>query len=214
MAKKIFFSGLKGGTGKTTLAVHFCNFLFYYKNKTVALVGFDIQKELSFLGKGAPYPIYEINPKNHEEFEATLKSLSAVDHVVFDLPGGINLFNISLHRYADLIVLPTDTDKLDLFKIKAFGEILLVKEITTIDKLCILPNTRIANETLSKKEDFKALVAFQQIKAIAPLIAYSQAMRRLDFLKIDGDVLYKYRETFNYIVSLKCLTELPEKAEL
>jgi len=49
MARKIFFSGLKGGTGKKTLAVHFCNFICYYKKKTVAIVGFDIQKELSFL---------------------------------------------------------------------------------------------------------------------------------------------------------------------
>lgn len=125
MAKKIFFSGLKGGTGKTTLAVHFCNFICYYKKKSVVLVGFDIQKELSFLGKGAPYPICEINPKNHEEFEAAINNLSEIDYVVFDLPCGINLFNISLHRYADLIVLPTDTNPMDLFKIKAFGEILL-----------------------------------------------------------------------------------------
>jgi len=166
MAKKIFFSGLKGGTGKTTLAVHFCNFISYYKNKSVALVGFDIQKELSFLGKGAPYPIYEINPKNHEEFETTINSLSAIDYVVFDLPGGINLFNISLHRYADLIVLPTDANPLDLFKIKAFEEILLAKEITTIDKLCILPNMRIANETLSKKEDLKHWLPFSKLRPL------------------------------------------------
>lgn len=130
MAKKIFFSGLKGGTGKTTLAIYFCNFICYY-----------------------------------------------------------------------------------LFKTKAFGVVLLAKEITTLDKLCILPNIRIANETLSKKEDFKALVAFQQIKAIAPLIAYSQAMRRVNFDKIEKNVFYKYREAFNYLICLKCLTELPEKVK-
>ena len=201
MAKKIFFSGLKGGSGKTTLAVHFCNFLCYHKKKSVALVGFDIQKELSFLGKGAPYPIVEIQPKNQQEFETTVNSLSAVDYIVFDLPGGINILHLSLHRYADLIVLPTDTHKLDLFKIKALGELLLVKEITTLDKLCLLPNMRIANETLSKKEDFKALVAFQQIKSITPLIPHSQAMRKLNFLKIEKEVFYKYREAFNYILN-------------
>jgi len=128
MAKKIFFSGLKGGTGKTTLAIYFCNFICYY-----------------------------------------------------------------------------------LFKTKAFEEVLLAKEITTLDKLCILPNMRIAKETLSKKEDFKALVAFQQIKTIAPLIAHSQAMRKVNFDKIEKEVFYKYRETFNYLVSLKCLLELPQK---
>jgi len=205
MAKKIFFSGLKGGTGKTTLAVHFCNFICYYKKKSVALVGFDIQKELSFLGKGAPYAIHEINPKNYEEFEAIINSLSEIDYIVFDFPCGVNAFNISLHRYADLIVLPTDTNKLDLFKIKALGEILLAKEITTINKLCILPNMRIGNETLSKKEDFKALVASLQIKTITPLIVHSQALRRLSFFKIDGDVLYKCRETFNYLFTLNDL---------
>lgn len=213
MANKIFFSGLKGGSGKTTLAVHFCNFLCYYKKKSVALVGFDIQKELSFLGKGAPYPIVEIQPKNQEEFKAAINKLPEVDYVVFDLPGGINILHLSFHRYADLIVLPTDTNKLDLFKIKAFGELLLVKEITTLDKLCLLPNVRIANETLSKKEDFKALVAFQQIQTIAPLIAHSQAMRKLNFFKIEKEVFYKYREAFNYLINLQCLTELPEKVQ-
>ncbi len=63
MVKKIFFAGLKGGSGKITLAVHFCNFICYYKKKSVALVGFDIQKELSFLVKGAPYPIVEMQPQ-------------------------------------------------------------------------------------------------------------------------------------------------------
>ena len=201
MAKKIFFSGLKGGSGKTTLAVHFCNFIYYYKNKSVALVGFDIQKELSFLGKGAPYSIIEIQPKSHEEFEAVINKLSDIDYIVFDIPGGINVLHLSLHRYADLTVLPTDTNKLDLFKIKALGELLLGKEITTLDKLCILPNMRIANETLCKKKDFEYLVAFQKIQSIAPLVAHNQAMRKLNFLKIEKEVFYKYREAFYYILN-------------
>lgn len=213
MANKIFFSGLKGGSGKTTLAVHFCNFLYYYKKKGVALVGFDIQNELSFLGKGAPYPIVEIQPKNHEEFEAAINSLSSMDYVVVDFPSGINILHLFIHRYADLIILPTDTTKLDLFKIKALGELLLVKGITTLDKLCILPNMRIANGTLSKKEDFSSLISFQQIQTIAPLIPHSQAMRKLNFLKIEKEVFYKYREAFNYLFNLQCLTELPKKVQ-
>ncbi len=139
------------------------------------------------------------SPKNHEEFEATINSLSSINYVVFDLPGGINFLHLSLHWYADLIVLPTDTNKLDLFKIKALGELLLVKGIITLDKLCILPNMRITNETLSKKEDFSSLVSLQQIQSIAPLIPHSRAMRELNFLKIEKEAFYKYREAFNYL---------------
>lgn len=211
MAKKIFFSGLKGGSGKTTLAIHFCNFIFFYKKKRVALVGFDIQKELTFLGKGAPYPIYDIQPKEEEEFKGFINKLPAADYVVFDLPSSINLLTLSFHRYADLIVVPADSSQLDKFKIKAFEEILLVKGLTTIDKLCLLPNMRIGNEALIKNEDFTALLAFQRIKSIAPLIPHSQALRKLNFLNSENNVFYRYREAFNYITNSKCLQELPEK---
>lgn len=211
MARKIFFSGPKGGSGKTTLAIHFCNFIFFYKKKSVALIGFDIQKELTFLGKGAPYPVYDIHPKKEEDFKGFIDKLPETDYIVFDLPSGISLLTLSFHRYADLIVVPTDSSPLDKFKIKAFEEILLVKGLTIIEKLCLLPNMRIGNEALNKNEDFKALLGFQRIKSIAPLIVHGQALRKLSFVNIENKVFYKYREAFNYITNSKCLQELPDK---
>lgn len=59
------------------------------------MVGFDIQKELTFLGKGAPYPIFEIQLKNYQEFEAAINKLPEVDYIVSDVLDGINILHIS-----------------------------------------------------------------------------------------------------------------------
>lgn len=54
--KTIFFSGLAGGSGKTTMAINFARYLHYYEKSRVMLLSCDMPSILPLLEAQYPFP--------------------------------------------------------------------------------------------------------------------------------------------------------------
>ncbi len=146
MAKIIVFGNEKGGSGKSTSAIHVAVALCY-QNKNVGVIDLDIrQRSMSrFLENRAdfckkqnsnlPSPTYlrvdqsnkdskaESNSEEEKRFADTLMALEKTcDFLVIDCPGGISNYVKMAHTVADTLVTPINDSLIDfdlLAKIEA-----------------------------------------------------------------------------------------------
>ena len=137
MAKIIVFGNEKGGSGKSTTAIHIAISLCY-KNKSVGIIDLDIrQKSMSrFLENRAdfcekqksdlPSPIFyridqsnkdskaESNSEEEKRFAEALTTLEqSCDFLVIDCPGGISNYVKMAHTVADTLVTPMNDSLVD-----------------------------------------------------------------------------------------------------
>ena len=137
MAKIIVFGNEKGGSGKSTTAIHIAISLCY-QNKSVGIIDLDIrQKSMSrFLENRAdfckkqnsnlPSPIYhrifqsnkdskaESNSEEEKRFAEALTTLEkSCDFLVIDCPGGISNYVKMAHTVADTLVTPMNDSLVD-----------------------------------------------------------------------------------------------------
>ena len=104
MSKIIHIAGFKGGTGKTTIAIHLSSYIHYKLKKKVVLMGFDIQKEISLLNPNLPYSVEEFKPDQITEFQSAITKNEAADYVVVDFPCGFKFDLLPLHQSADMVI--------------------------------------------------------------------------------------------------------------
>lgn len=125
----------KGGSGKTTTAMHLI-FSLLYKNYSVSVIDLDfrqlslnrylenrvlyhkkMEKENSFMPEilEVPRNILESRDENEVEnyFYSLLEGVRA-DFVVIDTPGTNNILSCIAHSFADLIVTPINDSFIDL----------------------------------------------------------------------------------------------------
>lgn len=137
MPKRIIvFGNQKGGTGKSTLAMHLVVSLLQ-KNKKVATIDVDAKqgtfsryienREITKRenpGVLTPHhtPLFESDAdsvldaqkENLENFSNLIKSLSDFDYIVVDTPGSDNNLSRIAHSFADVIITPMNESFIDL----------------------------------------------------------------------------------------------------
>lgn len=137
MPKRIIvFGNQKGGTGKSTLAMHLVVSLLQ-KNKKVATIDVDARqgtfsryienREITKRenpGVLTPYhtPLFEseaesvseMKKENFENFSNLIKSLNDFDYIIVDTPGNDNNLSRVAHSFADVIITPMNESFIDL----------------------------------------------------------------------------------------------------
>ena len=137
MPKKIIvFGNQKGGTGKSTLAMHLVVSLLQ-KGNTVATIDVDARQgtftryienreatKKENPGILTPYhtPLFEseaesvsqIARENLENFSNLVKKLESFDYIVVDTPGNDNNLSRIAHSFADVIITPMNESFIDL----------------------------------------------------------------------------------------------------
>ena len=193
----IFFSGLKGGTGKTTLAVHFCNYIHFYEKKTVCLVSFDKQRILSLLARKDNSP-YQVIETAIEEFGAVFLESLQQQYIVVDFPGtSIEEAVIQHWAFADVHVLPFGSSALDFYKLLAFFQ-LASKGNIQLKQTYLLPNQ------YDKKAGSVMLKNIQQqpifsTSVMLPPIIKSNNFINVNFLPLNSTIVNYCRPSFRYI---------------
>ncbi len=110
----ITFGTQKGGTGKTTLAIAFSNYLSLFKNKEVKVYDFDYQKsffhkwnEDEFLEQPKLYDVTLIEDAyDFFDLEQILEMKESDTIYIFDLAGTLDDSYTELLMYADYIIIP------------------------------------------------------------------------------------------------------------
>ncbi|HCR75613.1 ParA family protein [Chryseobacterium arthrosphaerae] len=112
----ITFGTQKGGTGKTTLAIAFANYIALSSERKVNVFDFDFQK--SFYHKWKEDELLEIpklydvqiideeNEQPFSDFEHLIEMKESEDVNVFDLAGTLDAKYSDLLIYSDFIVIP------------------------------------------------------------------------------------------------------------
>ena len=137
MTKKIIvFGNQKGGTGKSTLAMHLIVSLLQKGNK-VATIDVDARqgtltryienreatkRENPEIRTSVHTPVFEseaetvrqMERENLQNFTELLRSLSAFDYIVVDTPGNDSNLSRIAHSFADVIITPMNESFIDL----------------------------------------------------------------------------------------------------
>jgi cellulose biosynthesis protein BcsQ len=136
MMRTIFFAGIKGGAGKTTLSLQLCRYLHFYEELAVQLVSLDECKTMTAL-KGIfdyPFPIMEITREQWKQNNLS----NNVKYRVVDLPTDAGFSQISLMKPHDLVVIPFQYHIYDFYRVIYF--IKLAKEKISEKNIFLLPN--------------------------------------------------------------------------
>lgn len=200
MAKKIFFSGLKGGTGKTMLSVNFANYMFFYMRKKVVLISFDFQQHLTFFGEKAPYKILEKNISSDKQINEIIEEIKGFDIAIFDIPSGLEQGIINLHQLADIIAIPFEYTLTDYFKVIGLLELLNRKGIKK-DIIKLIPNKQDRHENIEIKLWFNNESVKSNFGDFTPSIHSSYKFKAFKFCSPSRDCFYLLRPTFQFLTN-------------
>ena len=136
MKKVIVFGNQKGGTGKSTLAMHLVVSLLE-KGYSVATIDVDAKQgtltrylenraqthksspcvlmpKHTVLFENSSDSIHKNEQKNLHDFESLMKSLEKFDYIVIDTPGNDTNLSQIAHSFADVIITPMNESFIDL----------------------------------------------------------------------------------------------------
>ncbi|SDD99604.1 ParA family protein [Riemerella columbipharyngis] len=134
----ITFATQKGGSGKTTLAIAFSNFLVLEKKKKVHVYDYDFQK--SFYSKFledkdlVDIPkLYDVDVVEEEELklERIYDMKESEEIFIFDLAGTLDQRYDDILRYSDCLVIPFEYSDVSAKSTLVFINFTSIVEITT-----------------------------------------------------------------------------------
>lgn len=112
----ITFATQKGGTGKTTLAIAFANYISVNSKRKVNVFDFDFQKSFYYKWKEDElldipklYDVEIIDEENEQpfsDFETLIELKESEEINIFDLAGTLDVKYSDLLIYSDFIVIP------------------------------------------------------------------------------------------------------------
>lgn len=112
----VTFATQKGGTGKTTLAIAFANYVSIHSKRKVNVFDFDFQKsfyhkwkEDELLEIPKLYDVQIIDEENEQpltDFETLIELKESEELNIFDLAGTLDVKYSDLLIYSDFIVIP------------------------------------------------------------------------------------------------------------
>lgn len=198
--KIIFFSGLKGGTGKTTLSIHLCNYLHFHQNKNVCLVNFDNHRLLSLLAQQyhAPYPVVECKI---EDYNDALFEGYSCDFLVVDMPGMASIERSFLMQWerGDAHILPYLSSPLDFYKLQLFFQIIQKMKLV-LRNTFLLPNQFSKQAGAVMQSKLKQQPLFQQSFHL-PYIISSCKIAEISFSPLNNTILNYLRPCFITILN-------------
>ena len=123
----VVFGNEKGGTGKSTLAMHTIVW-FLYEGLSVASIDVDgrqgtlsryLENRKTYLqtkGSSCPLPEHKrlYKDAHEEELTSSVNSFSSYDLLVIDTPGNDTLLSRKAHALADVLVTPVNDSFIDL----------------------------------------------------------------------------------------------------
>ncbi len=201
--KIIFFSGLKGGTGKTTLSVHLCNYLHFHQKKHVHLLNFDNHHLLSLLAQQYHTP-YAVTECKLEDCNDSLLNNFHCDFLVIDMPGIASIEKPLLARWerGDAHILPYLGSALDFYKLQLFFQIVQNRKLT-------LRNTFLLSNQFNKQAgaimqtNLKQQALFQTSYHL-PYIISSNKIATLSFSPLNNTMITYLRPCFITLLNKIC----------
>jgi len=114
MMKVLAVAALKGGVSKTTLAVHLS--AHFAESRRVSLVDRDAQQSSLFWGEKLEHPQLTVNGDLKRPLHEVLQEAADADNelAIVDCAPGIGGAFQELHKFADLVLIPTQASALDL----------------------------------------------------------------------------------------------------
>ncbi len=110
------FSGQKGGTGKTTLALNVAGYFQKVKSMNVHIIDKDAQGGASRIFNNEQEPHFVTFDNINTPLKAMLETCKQqkADMVIIDTPPSIGGAFTQIHEFADLIILPCKPSRVDL----------------------------------------------------------------------------------------------------
>lgn len=169
--KTIFFTGLAGGAGKTTLAINFARYLHYYEKRRVLLLSCDLPSILPLLQEQHPFPFAarDIAPTSLAAYLNALKANpDAPEFVLVDIPINLKAWGILL--LAQYLIIPFEYSLVHYGKLSAF--LSLAHRMELSNALLLLPNkvTR-PNTNLKQQFDTQVLAGKDHLLPFIPTSA-------------------------------------------
>lgn len=105
---------MKGGSAKSTLAVHLCGFLAK-QGSSIALVDCDpLQASSDWLRRADPSIPFQTQDDSERLFQQVPRMAKRYDHLVIDSPGNASELTRAILCLADIAVIPTGISGIDL----------------------------------------------------------------------------------------------------
>lgn len=191
---KILFANLKGGSGKTTLAIHLANYLYYYRNNEICLISFQDNGNLKGIAtmQRCPYPVLE---------KTFIPPITGVDKDFLIMETGNNKFSTELGMLidqCDILITPFQYQLLDFQALRSFFN--FIKPFYHLNrKYFALPNYILSYQHPKSHAATDELIT-QAGFLLLPPITSSRYISSISFRQPSKQVMNIYRAAFSRIL--------------
>ena len=189
MAKIIVFSNLKGGTGKSTVCVHFANYLSINNGQNVAVFDADPQQSITNLRErekktnpdvDVPWPVIQL--AGQKDTKSIIGKIRKVEGwALIDSPGTLQSPNLlEIFKSADAVVIPFRYDDFVVDSTITFVKVLRKSGINT--PIFFLPNC--IDRRIKQRNEESVSKILSKAGHILPRIGQSVHLQRMSTLQI------------------------------